>query len=59
MTIKGKFADGSPLLAIPNYARTNRGISSIPVEGSAPVQADGAVRPSPRPPISVVWIREA
>jgi uncharacterized protein len=25
MTIKGKWADGSPLLAIPNYARENRG----------------------------------
>jgi hypothetical protein len=25
MTIKGKWNDGSPLLAIPNYARENRG----------------------------------
>jgi hypothetical protein len=25
MTIKGKWSDGSPLLAIPNYARENRG----------------------------------
>jgi len=25
MVIKGKFADGSPLVAIPNYARNNRG----------------------------------
>ena len=25
MTIKGKWSDGSPLLAIPNYARQNRG----------------------------------
>ena len=25
MTIQGKWADGSPLLAIPNYARHNRG----------------------------------
>ena len=24
MAIKGKFADGSPMMAIPNYARTNR-----------------------------------
>jgi hypothetical protein len=24
MTIKGKWADGTPLLAIPNYARCNR-----------------------------------
>ena len=25
MAIKGKWSDGSPLLAIPNYARENRG----------------------------------
>jgi hypothetical protein len=24
MTIKGKWADGTPLIAIPNYARNNR-----------------------------------
>ena len=24
MVIKGKFADGTPMMAIPNYARTNR-----------------------------------
>jgi len=28
MTIKGKWSDGSPLLAIPNYARENRGAES-------------------------------
>jgi hypothetical protein len=28
MTIKGQWADGSPLLAIPNYARENRGGNS-------------------------------
>jgi len=27
LTIKGKWSDGSPLLAIPNYARENRGIA--------------------------------
>jgi hypothetical protein len=27
--IRGEFADGSPLLAIPNYARNNRGGRSI------------------------------
>jgi hypothetical protein len=50
MAIKGKFADGSDLLAIPNYARTNR---------------DGAATPSPqaggRGPqslSSIVWIKE-
>ena len=29
VAIKGKFADGSPMLAIPNYARNNRGGRSI------------------------------
>ena len=58
MVIKGKFADGSPLLAIPNYARTNRD-KEMPLEGSLPLTADGAVRPARRPPTSIVWIREA
>jgi hypothetical protein len=29
LVIRGKFADGSPLMAIPNYARNNRGGRSI------------------------------
>ena len=29
MTIRGTFADGSPMLAIPNYARNNRGGRSV------------------------------
>jgi DUF1680 family protein len=29
VAIRGKFADGSPLLAVPNYARNNRGGRSI------------------------------
>ncbi|MFT3789364.1 MAG: glycoside hydrolase family 127 protein [Tepidisphaeraceae bacterium] len=29
MTVEGKFADGSPLVAIPNYARLNRGGRSL------------------------------
>lgn len=29
VVIRGKFADGSPLLAVPNYARNNRGGRSI------------------------------
>jgi hypothetical protein len=29
MTLKGKFADGTPMIAIPNYARNNRGGRSI------------------------------
>ena len=51
MTIKGKFADGTPLLAVPNYARMNRDVASVP--------AEGAERTGPRPPASIVWIRES
>jgi hypothetical protein len=29
MVIKGTFADGSPMMAIPNFARTNRDRSSL------------------------------
>jgi hypothetical protein len=55
MAIKGTFADGSPMLAIPNYARLNR----VPSQATAPVTgADGAVRPTAGPPMSIVWIRE-
>jgi DUF1680 family protein len=51
MAIRGKFADGSELIAIPNYARTNRdgAATAVPVTG---------VR-GPRPLTSVVWIKEA
>ncbi|HVY95012.1 MAG TPA: beta-L-arabinofuranosidase domain-containing protein, partial [Bryobacteraceae bacterium] len=49
--IKGKFADGSDLLAVPNYARTNR-------DGAATPYPQTGVR-GPRPLESVVWIREA
>ena len=48
MVIKGKFADGSPMMAIPNYARTNRDPAVAP-----------AVSPGDRPPreiTSVVWM---
>jgi DUF1680 family protein len=57
MVIKGKFADGSPMMAIPNYARTNRD-KAMPLEGSLPLGADGAVRLTQRPPTSIVWMRE-
>ena len=57
VVIKGKFADGTPLLAIPNYARMNRE-PAPPPQPAAPVAAAGGQRP-PRPPIvSVVWINE-
>jgi DUF1680 family protein len=56
LAITGTFADGTPFQAIPNYARYNRN----PVEPSrpaAPPPPTGA-RPQPRPPTSIVWIRE-
>lgn len=48
MTIKGKWSDGTPLLAIPNYARNNRNtIRSTDKPG--PENKDGG---------SIVWIRK-
>ena len=52
MAIKGKFADGSDLVAIPDYARTNR-------DGAATPYPQTGGRGGPRQLTSVVWIREA
>jgi DUF1680 family protein len=49
VAIRGKFADGSDLLAIPNYARANR-------DGAATAYPQVGVR---RPLSSIVWIKEA
>jgi uncharacterized protein len=38
MVIRGEFGDGTPLLAIPNYARLNRGGRSIVWIKALPVQ---------------------
>ena len=56
--IHGRFADGSPLLAIPNFARYSRGVlgTEYPQEPSKP--ADGG-QPKPLPAKSIVWLREA
>ena len=55
--LRGAFANGSPLTAIPNFARYNR------VEGTfAPMRAPAATEggpPVPFPTTSIVWIREA
>lgn len=48
MTIKGKWADGSPLVAVPNYARLNRDVKPTAV----PEQ------PASRNPASIVWIKK-
>ena len=47
MTIRGKWANGTPLIAIPNYARMNR-VSPTPTPKS---EWKG-------PPASLVWIKE-
>jgi hypothetical protein len=51
MVIKSTFADGSPLVAIPNYARNNR------VRNSGEVGGFGRPRGNPRGQ-STVWIRD-
>ena len=70
--ITGKFADGKPLVAIPNYARTNRN-RELPVE-AGPLAEDASFYMGPTakqpgappkeehpepPPVSIVWIRRA
>lgn len=55
MVIKGAFANGSALMAIPNYARYNRMTAQGTEAKSAP--ASGG-RPAPRPPTSIIWIKE-
>jgi len=65
--ITGRFADGAPMLAIPNYARYNRNPPAppppppVPPPAAAAPAAAGAApppRPAPPPPTSSVWIRE-
>jgi DUF1680 family protein len=57
MVIKGTFADGSPLLAIPNYARMNREPAPPPPPPAPPPGSPPVQRP-PLPIASVVWINE-
>jgi DUF1680 family protein len=60
MVIKGNFADGSPMLAIPNFVRMNRDPEPPPRPPLPPPEA-GQPRPrwTPPPPRSIVWIKEA
>ena len=57
VVIKGKFAGGSPLTAIPNFARTNRDPAPPPPPPAPPAGGAPAARPAPRPPTSIVWIK--
>jgi hypothetical protein len=58
--VKGAFADGSPMLAVPNFARYNRHPPGEQPGGplNAPPRPPGTPRPAPPPPESIVWIRE-
>ncbi len=63
MTITGTFADGSPLVAIPHYARMNREPAPPPpppvvAPVAPPPPGTPPVRPAPPPVASVVWIVE-
>jgi hypothetical protein len=53
--IKGAFANGAAMTAIPYWARYNRESAKEP---APPRPAEGQPRPAPRPPASTVWIRE-
>jgi DUF1680 family protein len=53
MTIKGNFADESPMLAIPHYARMNRNLPPVPSN------AGTFDRRNRGPVTSIVWINEA
>jgi uncharacterized protein len=61
MTINGSWADGSHLLAIPNYTRMNR-VSPTPTPQSTRLKQP--TRPNEPPkyldktPVSIVWIKE-
>ncbi len=65
MTIKGTWSDGSPLVAIPNYARLNR-IPTTPVpQASSPNQMTTPTKAAEPPQVradrtakSIVWIKE-
>jgi hypothetical protein len=52
MVISGKWQDGSPMLAIPNFARTNR----IGPPSEYPGDAESDRARGPRPIVSKVWI---
>jgi DUF1680 family protein len=59
MVIKGAFSDGSAMVAIPNFARTNRDPEEPPTPPDAPPPGSVAeARRAPRPVTSIVWIKE-
>ncbi len=57
VTLRSQFADGSPLVAIPNLARMNREPGSELPPVRPPQRPDGS-RPEPPPLKSTVWLNE-
>jgi hypothetical protein len=57
VAIKGQFADGSPMLAIPNFARMNRA-PGTPLPPREPAPGPDGRKPEPPPLASIVWIKE-
>jgi DUF1680 family protein len=58
VVIKGTFADGSAMIAIPNYARMNREQAPPPASPVPQAAATPGARPAQPPVASVVWINE-
>jgi DUF1680 family protein len=61
MTIKGSWSDGSPLLAIPNYARLNRATPTPYPQSTQVLQPTKPNQPPQyidRLPSSIIWIKQ-
>ncbi|TDH26548.1 hypothetical protein EXU57_10685 [Segetibacter sp. 3557_3] len=65
MVIKGTWADGTPLLAIPNYARLNRVPTTPTPQAASPAQVIQSTMANEPPQVradrvatSIVWIKE-
>jgi DUF1680 family protein len=58
--IRTRFTDGTPVMAVPNFARYNRNPPDPPRPAPVPAAlgAPPAPRPAPPPATSIVWIRE-
>lgn len=58
LVLKGAWADGSPMLAIPNYARMNRLDQVAPARQAGGGSGPGDNRAGARLPRSMVWMKD-